>query len=241
MILPKPGEMILKDSTVISLVGSGGKTTLLYFLARKMQKKRRVLCITSTKIRLPAHAPLCETEGDCCRMWGQGNFAVAGRRISGGKIAAPPEPLLHTLLAEAELTLIEADGSKGFPVKLPAAYEPVLHPLTDTVISVAGLHALGRPIREICFRWQEGVAAAEAFPKEMFSEEHCLTEADLALLIASERGGRKQVGNRRFLAVLNQCDTELLRQRGERVLEILNAQYGVQGVLSAFLPEEREE
>ena len=43
----------IKDKDVVSIVGSGGKTTLMNYLAKEFNK-RKVLVSTTTKIRIPS-------------------------------------------------------------------------------------------------------------------------------------------------------------------------------------------
>jgi probable selenium-dependent hydroxylase accessory protein YqeC len=44
--------------------------------------------------------------------------------------------------------LVEADGSRGLPVKAPGPEEPVIPPGTDIVLGVVGFDALGSPLDE---------------------------------------------------------------------------------------------
>ncbi len=44
--------------------------------------------------------------------------------------------------------LVEADGARGWLLKAPAEYEPVIPSETDRVIVVAGLDAIGKPLEE---------------------------------------------------------------------------------------------
>lgn len=46
------------------------------------------------------------------------------------------------------VVLIEADGSRGLPIKAPGPHEPVLPPRVDIVLGVVGLDALDAPIDE---------------------------------------------------------------------------------------------
>lgn len=52
----------------------------------------------------------------------------------------------------ADIVLIEADGSRRMPCKVPAAHEPVLLPQCDIVLAVAGVSALGESLEKGCFR-----------------------------------------------------------------------------------------
>ena len=149
----------------------------------------------------------------------------------------PPQPLppeqLPCWMAQADMVLLEADGAKRMPCKVPAAHEPVLLPESDIVLAVAGLSALGRPLREVCFRLEQACALLGAAPETL------LTPELLARLLASEQGGRNLVGNRRFSVVLNQADDPARIAAGEQVLAFLREKYEVQGVLTYFDERER--
>ena len=119
--------------------------------------------------------------------------------------------------------------------KAPASREPVLLPECDTVLAVAGLSALGRPLREVCFRLDEACALLHTAP------DAPLTPELLAVLLASEAGGRKLVGERAFYAVLNQADDPARRALGETTRTILWERYHVQSVLTHFAKGERAE
>ena len=121
------------------------------------------------------------------------------------------------------------------PCKAPASREPVLLPECDTVLAVAGLSALGRPLREVCFRLDEACALLHTAP------DAPLTPELLAALLASEAGGRKLVGERAFYAVLNQADDPARRALGETTRTILWERYHVQSVLTHFAKGERTE
>ena len=109
---------------VISLVGGGGKTTLLYALARHYSAQgQRVLVSTTTHIRRP-DANCAPDEAARDALWQAGTYAVAGVPAEGGKLTMPPH--LADWMAEADTVLLEADGAKHHPCKAPAAHEPVL-------------------------------------------------------------------------------------------------------------------
>ena len=219
---------------VISLVGGGGKTTLMYNMAAHCARKGwRVLAATTTHIQQPPGEVFAQTDADLFRLWERGSYAVAGTPAPGGKLTAPPQEQLERWMAIADLVLIEADGAKRMPCKAPAAHEPVLLPQSDIVLAVAGLSALGKPLREVCFRYDairpQFLAAAP---------DASLTPPMLAQLLASAQGGRKAVGDRQFYAVLNQVDTPELQQQGIQIQQLLRQQ-GIPCVLTHFKEEER--
>lgn len=217
---------------VVSLVGGGGKTTLLYAMARQSAAKGwRVLVSTTTHILRPEQ-PIAATPAELEALWAAGTYAVAGSPAPQGKLTAPDPALLEYALQRADAVFLEADGAKHFPCKAPAEHEPVLLPECDIVLAVAGLSALGKPLAQCCFRLEQACALLGVPP------ETPLTPPLLAKLLASEAGGRKGVAERRFWAVLNQADDAARRTAGEQTLALLRRQYGAQGVLTHFEQEE---
>ena len=234
MIDEKIFPFLAEKGHVISLVGGGGKTTLMYNLAAHCARKGwRVLAATTTHIMQPPGGVWAQTDAELFRLWKCGSYAVAGTAAHGGKLTALPQAQLERWMTLADIVLIEADGAKRMPCKVPAAHEPVLLPESDIVLAVAGLSALGRPLREVCFRLEQACALLGTAPETL------LTPELLARLLASEQGGRKLVGNRRFSVVLNQADAPARIAAGEQTLALLREKYEVQGVLTYFDERER--
>ena len=228
MITETQFPFLAEKGHVVSLVGGGGKTTLLYAFARHCAAKGwRVLVSTTTHIIKPEtnYAP---DEAALSALWRAGKYAVVGTPAEHGKLVSPPAELLCRWMAQADAVFLEADGAKHLPCKAPAEHEPVLLPESDTVLAVAGLSALGRPLREVCFRPETACALLEAGPETL------LTPELLAKLLGSETGGRKGVGSRHFSVVLNQADGAERIAAGEQTLVLLRKNYDVQGVLTHF-------
>ena len=187
MIDEKIFPFLAEKGHVISLVGGGGKTTLMYNLAAHCARKGwRVLAATTTHIMQPPGGVWAQTDAELFRLWKCGSYAVAGTAAHGGKLTAPPQAQLERWMTLADIVLIEADGAKRMPCKAPAAHEPVLLPQCDTVLAVAGLSALRHPLREVCFRAE---LAAELL---CVPQDAQLTPELLANLLASEAGGSKE-------------------------------------------------
>ena len=232
MLDEKELPFLAEKGHIVSLVGGGGKTTLLYAMAAHCVRKGwRVLVMTTTHIRQPAsgYAP---DDAALTALWQAGHYAVIGTPAENGKLTLPPQQLLRRM-AQADVVFVEADGAKHHPCKLPAAHEPVLLPQSDIVLAVAGLSALGKPLQEVCFRYDtirpQFLTAAPDAP---------LTPPMLAQLLASTQGNRKAVGDRQFYAVLNQADTPELRQQGIQIQQLLRQQ-SIPCVLTHFKEEER--
>jgi probable selenium-dependent hydroxylase accessory protein YqeC len=73
---------------------------------------------------------------------------VLGARRDGEKLCGLDPVAIDALADLFDIVLVEADGSKGLPVKAPASHEPVVPASSSIVIGVVGLDALGRPMDE---------------------------------------------------------------------------------------------
>ena len=156
MIGEQQFPFLAEKGHVVSLVGGGGKTTLLYAMASHCaQKGWRVLVSTTTHILRPENWLWAKTDAEIQKLWARGSYAVVGSPAPKGKLTAPPEADLAHWMAQADAVFLEADGAKHFPCKAPAEQEPVLLPQSDIVLAVAGLSALGHPLKECCFRLEQ--------------------------------------------------------------------------------------
>ena len=207
---------------IISAVGAGGKTTLLRKTAERLSLcGETVVLTTTTKIRKPELSDIREWEKN------GGRIRVFGTPAEEGKLAAPSEQEFQMLFRHFRHVLIEADGAKRFPLKVPADREPVIRKETELVVCVAGMSALGRPLREACFRW-------ELLPETLRDGGRLITVEDMVLILGSEWGGRKGTSGIPFRVFLNQCDTEKQRESAMQILELLRVRWGVDGDCGAL-------
>lgn len=234
MIDEKEFPFLAEKGHVVSLVGGGGKTALMYAMAAHCSCKGwRVLVTTTTHIMQPPGGLWAQTEAERDALWNSGHYVVAGTAAPGGKLTAPPDEQLRFWTELADITLIEADGAKRMPCKAPAEHEPVILPQCDIVLAVSGASALGRPLNEVCFRAE---LASELLA---VSQDAVLTPELLARLMASEAGGRKSVKKRDFFAVLNQTETAERELLAKKTAQILREQYQMPCILIYFEEGER--
>lgn len=209
---------------VISLVGAGGKTTTMYQLADELAERgKRVLITTSTHIRRPHNGltAVFETCEEVFRYGWEKSIAVLGTPGTDDKLSMPAglceEAAVERLLQVADVILIEADGAKELPLKVPAAHEPVLLPQTRMVIACAGLSAIGKTFTEGCFR----MAQMGGFIRR--SGDDIITPEDVVLILMDERGSRKQVTTLAadYRIVLNQADDDERKGFAEEIVRTL--------------------
>ncbi|MGE0074711.1 MAG: selenium cofactor biosynthesis protein YqeC, partial [Sphaerochaetaceae bacterium] len=139
----------------ITVTGSGGKTTTVEQLARLWADRgQSVLVTTSTRMAHPAvHAYPFEqfvpytSDGGGLPEPRDGQVVLFGVE-SGDKLAAPPMETIATVAGTFDRVLIEGDGARGLPLKIHAQRDPVIPDITELVLVVVGLKALGRSLDE---------------------------------------------------------------------------------------------
>ena len=136
-----------------AIIGGGGKTTLLYALAKECSMDARVIVCTTTHILKPSHLPcvLSGGEAEIQAALEENSCVCVGTKSETGKFGAPAISF-ERLLQLADYVFVEADGSKHLPLKAHAGHEPVVPKEANQTILVLGVSGLGRPIREVAHR-----------------------------------------------------------------------------------------
>lgn len=207
-------EMLGRDlPRVVALMGAGGKTTLLHALGDVLAARgERVVLTTTTHLGYEPQVCAPATPEELNRaLEGQTGPVLAGYPApSGQKLTGIPTDWYSGLAADH--ILVEADGSRGLPLKYHRSFEPVIPGDTGLLVELAGLSALDRPVWEVLHGWRE----AGLDPRKPVTEELMA-----ALLL---RGLEVSGFSGRALVVLNQGDTRTLEDRGGRIVDILNRQ-----------------
>ena len=200
----------------VTLVGGGGKTSLLFALAWQAAREgRRVAVTTTTHIHAHPGLPLAGDPEELAAYLKRYPVVTYGVHWRSGKLA--PAGGLEDCLELADVVLIEGDGARGLPLKAPESHEPVIPAWTAAVAAVAGLDALGRPIVETCHRPARVAALLDKSPEMPVGEE------DVALLLSHPCGGRKAVPEgAKLRCVLNKADDAGRLAAGLRIAGMLN-------------------
>lgn len=189
----------------VALVGGGGKTSMMYTLARELAVHGTVICTTTTRIYPPAHLPLLERVDRAAleRL----RCVCAGSPVQEEKLAAPVQPVA-ALAALADYVLVEADGSKGLPVKAHLPHEPVIPPGAGRTVVLVGASGFGRPVREAVHRPEVFCRLADLSPDALVTPG-----AVAAVLKAEALGGP---------VFVNQVETGAALDAARRLAEALN-------------------
>lgn len=140
---------IINKKDIVSIVGAGGKTTLMFYLANTLYGKKVVT--TSTKIMYPKehnvviNNDLIFTENN--------QIIVTAKKISGLKLADINEKCFD---CDYDYIFIEADGSKELSLKGWNETEPVIIPKSNKTIGVIDIKTVGLEVSsENIFRLNE--------------------------------------------------------------------------------------
>jgi probable selenium-dependent hydroxylase accessory protein YqeC len=226
----RPGE-------VVSLVGGGGKTTLMFALARELASGGHcVVTTTTTKILepSPSETPLLLLEADeeeLMRLF-LGNvdkyrhITLASGRLTSGKLnGISPEFVVKLAgLSQVSYIVVEADGAAHRSLKAPNPTEPVIPFNTSLVIPVVGVDAVGCRLTEKDVFRPEVVSNLLGLPLgEVISPEA------IAFLITHHQGIIKGSPERaRIVPFINKVDLDKAlskaRELADKILAIRHPQ-----------------
>ncbi len=145
----------IKGFEVVSVVGAGGKTSLIFYLANKIDGN--VVITTSTKMRYPRdYNVIIDDEINF-----DNRIIVTAKATIEDKIAGVNEKIFAN--KDWNCVLIEADGSKMKPLKGWGEHEPVIIKESSKTIGVIDITTLGMEVnKENIFRLEEFGKITEA-------------------------------------------------------------------------------
>lgn len=225
----------LSAGEVVSLCGCGGKTTLLWGLARYFAHER-VLVTTSTKIGRPSRDKY-DSVTDAKKI---GDLLFPANVAPGVHLAGTLyEDKTHVkslrlsdleaIIPSFDKTFIEADGSRLLPVKGWEKHEPVIPAFTTLTIGVATIWAEGRVIDEnTVHRPHIFCRIAGAKPGEALSLAH------MARATAHPEGLMARAIGRKIL-LINQLDDNAAITRARDFIALLPPTFlnGLEAVIGA--------
>lgn len=192
---------------VTAIIGSGGKTTLLYTLAEELKEKGKVIICTTTRIRIPdRYQTVTGGVKEILSAMEDNDVVCAGTPAESGKIGTS-SVTFEELTGMADYVLTEADGSRGLPLKAHAGYEPVIPEISESVIHLIGADGIGGIVSEVCHRpelWTEITGG---------SLQDRVTPDDIAHVIDTE-----DLGGRYFI---NKVDDGKISIRAEELAALL--------------------
>lgn len=218
---------------VISLVGAGGKTSIMRWLALSLPFP--VIMTTTTHIGAWQIADV--PQFSIAEFLSNPESCLASKEIWVSRSLDPVNKKIHGLdfadfsllsreaAAVGALVLTEADGAALRHIKSPKENEPAVPPETTVLFHVTGLDVLGKPISsETVHRMDIFLSLTDA------RENDTIDDTMIVRNILNPMGGFKNCpkGCRR-IAILNQADDPTRTERGNDIAQQL-MRGGIDGV-----------
>ena len=154
--LPSPG--------LVTLIGGGGKTSLMYYLVAGLKASGAAAFAAATaKLFMPegtGHravlvSTLAELRQTVEQLSNRPELVTVARGLADGgerKLAGLAPEWLDILAGEYPSVrfVVEGDGSAGLPLKGHLPHDPVVPSVTRLLIPVIGAEAIGRPLAADC-------------------------------------------------------------------------------------------
>jgi probable selenium-dependent hydroxylase accessory protein YqeC len=242
-------KLKLKDKGVISIIGAGGKTSLMFKLAKELAESgNKVLTTTTTKIFMPGPdvSPetiitdsideLIEKSKSCLRRFN--HFSAGHKQIADPNKLKGFDPDIIDQLFQAgcfDWIIVEADGARRKPLKASDTHEPIVPGMTTHLIHVTGLDAVGITLddnnvhRATLFSNNTGLPMGEAIDEQSIAKSANLEIKKAGAVISTS-----------FLSFvfLNKADNQKRIEAGQRIAKLIKANNIVDHVIIGSLINE---
>jgi len=148
----------IKDKDIITIIGAGGKTSLMYSASSLLRNKYKVLVTTTTHIYIPDKNIYDEIImiNDFTNKYYQsilennknGVYVVGNYIVNNCKIKGLTFEMLYKIIHNFDIVIIEGDGSKEKSLKGWNELEPVIYPKTTKTIGLLDITSIGLDINE---------------------------------------------------------------------------------------------
>ncbi|MBZ9621977.1 putative selenium-dependent hydroxylase accessory protein YqeC [Clostridium sp. FP2] len=213
----------LVEKDILSIVGAGGKTTMMFKLAEELRGSNKILVTTTTKVYTPAlnkYDFICTDKNDFfkyCNMKENGIYILGLGINDENKILGLSYKELDELAPYFDYILIEADGAKKKRLKAWNEFEPVIYGKTTKTIGIMDIQSLGMVINE------DSVHRSKIFREITGAHEGEIVKSEhLSEIIVNPRGLFKGAIGERILYINKVEDPKDLRL-AELLVEEINS------------------
>jgi probable selenium-dependent hydroxylase accessory protein YqeC len=230
---------------VITVIGSGGKTSLIWRLAQHGRHRKTLVTTTTRMFFPPQEAGLYDYLLDAQGIQ-RGSFrptpgiSLAGTRDEvSGKYGSLPPALLESLVPWFDQILIEGDGSRMLPLKAWAAYEPVVPPYTTLTIGMLPLWPVGLPVSaDIIHRLPLFSALTGAQPGDLLSLHHLVSVITGNPQESGSKGLFSEAQGEKIL-FLNQIEDAAGLEHAKHLLSLLPRSFlaGLKGLIAGSVQQ----
>jgi len=145
----------INKGDIVSIVGTGGKTTLLYQLGKELRNEYRVLLTTSTKIIKPSFGNYdsiytCMEDYISDKIEKKNGITILSKGVNDddNKLLGIDDEDLELVIDDYDVVVIEADGSRNLPLKGWKKHEPPILLRTNKTIGIFPINMVGEMASE---------------------------------------------------------------------------------------------
>ena len=202
---------------VVCAVGAGGKKSLLYALAERVDR-----AVVTATVRIPIFdehvSRVVVTDGPAAAVHGATEWplgVVPEREREDRYRGYEPERIASIADAGANAVLVKADGARTRRLKAPGEHEPQIPDCADVVVPIASVRAVGEPLSEAVAHRPERVADVTDLA---VGDE--IRAADVATVLTHSEGGMKDIPeDATVIPLVNMADDAALVQTATEVAE----------------------
>ena len=220
----------LSEPVKIAVVGAGGKTTVVFQLARQVKGKAGVTTTThlgTDQLDLADRHFILDDDGELePSTWLENKVSLlTGDRTPDDRMRGPSSEAMDEIVKLAGekrvSVIVEADGARSHPIKAPGENEPVIPPWVDAVIVVIGLSAIGKTLSAKWVHRPEQFARLSAIPMD-----NLITLEGTVRMLLDPEGGLKGIpAGSSKIALFNQADTLTLNASDLLTLHSVHPEY----------------
>ncbi|MFQ5639127.1 MAG: selenium cofactor biosynthesis protein YqeC [bacterium] len=169
-------NLTLITGQIVSIIGGGGKSSLLLQIAKELSRKDFKVVITSTtKLQPMANIGLVLTHENNHSLSEakilldtNGLVLIASRYYKQETLKGLDKVRVQELRHLADVVLVEADGSRQRSLKTHKSYEPPIPPASTSVVIVSGANIVGKNLND-----------KNVHRSELFAEKWNLQQGDI--------------------------------------------------------------
>ena len=183
-------ELTIKDgrNNLIAVTGGGGKSTLMSLFGRHLADRgMSVLITTTTKVQSPTYYDWKQNRTfleeslvlSADPLKGSLDFYAERNWMDTKKVMSPRPEILEVLKSRYDVTIYEADGSRGLPLKIHTERDPVILDGTTGTIAVMGAQGILETVYEVTFGDGDPCLVDGAYMEYYLSDPEGLTKGML--------------------------------------------------------------
>lgn len=222
---------------VVCVVGAGGKKTTMYTLADRIDR-----AVVTATVRIPifdqhvARVAVTDDPVGTIRTADDWPIGVVPEREREDRYLGYDPSVVDEMatIEGIDTVLVKADGARMRRLKAPNDREPRIPGSVDTVIPIASAHVVGEPLSDDIVHRVDRVADITGL-----SPGETITAADVATVLASDRGGRKDVpAGATVVPLVNMVDDTALEATAREIAAAIHARATVPRVVLAQMTAE---